>query len=194
MSIKKTLIFLLPFFIFVAPNTAENNTSNRSCLSCHGLTTFESNSNQTIFVDKFIFERSMHGRLLCTSCHKDIKEYPHGLVKKIDCKICHDSKRRYDGRFHASSFVNSILLRTNDGFFVTARPSRITSLLKDNVCLSCHSDSSVNKSIHGEKRCVECHADATANHSKLKKVDCGICHIDEKGKYALTIHGRQNAG
>ena len=122
MSIKKTLIFLLPFFIFVAPNTAENNTSNRSCLSCHGLTTFESNSNQTIFVDKFIFERSMHGRLLCTSCHKDIKEYPHGVVKKIDCKICHDSKRRYDGRFHASSFVNSILLRTNDGFFVTARP------------------------------------------------------------------------
>jgi len=54
--------------------------SKADCLACHSDSslTKEVNGKQvSVFVDEKAFGASVHSFLDCTSCHSDVKDYPH---------------------------------------------------------------------------------------------------------------------
>jgi cytochrome b subunit of formate dehydrogenase/5-methylcytosine-specific restriction endonuclease McrA len=83
--------------------------------------------------------------------------------------------------------------------------------LKDQDCLSCHSDSSLTEDVHGKPvslfvdggklkhsihgsmfTCVDCHTDVTslAHETPPKKVSCAQCHADAQTAYAHSLHAQ----
>jgi cytochrome b subunit of formate dehydrogenase len=57
---------------------------NAECFACHG------DKESGKFVDEEKFSRSIHSKNLCTSCHTDIRDLPHGeKLKPVSCGQCH---------------------------------------------------------------------------------------------------------
>lgn len=93
---------------------------------------------------------------------------------------------------------------------VGAAKANAAPKIKDETCLTCHSDPSstavvkgktislyvdrakFRHSIHGSMfSCVDCHTDATAlPHATLKTVGCATCHADAQQAYAHSLHAR----
>src|SRR3990172_7181802 len=77
------------------------------CLACHEdpeLSTERGGRNISLFVDKRVFAKSIHGELECISCHDDLSgsEFPHKEdVANVNCGNCHDDIAKiYDGSLH----------------------------------------------------------------------------------------------
>ena len=70
---------LLALWLFLAPAApaAAATDPNASCLDCHGIEGMQSETGQDIYVDAAKFSKGVHGSFTCTTCHEDIKGYPH---------------------------------------------------------------------------------------------------------------------
>ncbi|MGA3102187.1 MAG: hypothetical protein ABSD61_10025, partial [Terracidiphilus sp.] len=75
-SIRKTVLAagVAVFAIAFAPIALR---AQADCLACHGDATMTDSAGHSIAVDGQKFSSSIHGSLQCTSCHADIKAYPH---------------------------------------------------------------------------------------------------------------------
>ena len=69
---------------------------NADCFGCHGDATLETTGPggkpRSLFVDQAVFEKSIHGKNRCTSCHGDIVDVPHPegfRPKDVSCAQCH---------------------------------------------------------------------------------------------------------
>ncbi len=141
------------------------------CLKCHSLTNFAFYNNKNgdlslrgLTVDTKLFSQSVHGKLTCQRCHKDIKEYPHSKAPaKVECSRCHTQI--------ASSFAKSV------------HSQGLTGTNSDMpTCTTCHGAgnphaipkiSTVVTTHDKMKLCTTCHADAdlmARNHSSTEAV------------------------
>jgi cytochrome b subunit of formate dehydrogenase len=87
--------------------------SSADCLACHSdpsLTKELDGETISVHVDEAGFQASVHGPLDCTSCHSDVKAYPHDPAPaKVACGDCHsDAHDAYNQGLHAKAVQDGI--------------------------------------------------------------------------------------
>jgi hypothetical protein len=108
------------------------------CLDCHALPGFAAGS-RPLTVSRELYGDSVHGRLACTDCHKEIAGYPHGEGKRVRCDLpCHVAGASHDAR--AREVAGSVHGR-----------------LADPPCLACHDGGGAPRE-GAVERCRACHA------------------------------------
>ncbi len=149
------------------PPTDEVDT----CLSCHGDAALEmklpSGETEKLFVDRAVFEKSVHGaKLGCVGCHVGHEEYPHPELKAKDraqlvasfrdaCRSCH-----FDNYAKALDGVHYKLAAKGD----SSAPG----------CVDCHGSHDIARP--GRPR------------AKVSET-CSACHSEVAEKYGTSVHG-----
>ncbi len=157
----KSLI-LVPFLmVFISPAVA---TSKDNCYDCHGVKGMKG------YVDRTLFEQSVHQFLACNKCHVDVTEVPHGKVAKVNCGICHFLGREGAPKEQAMEYKMSVHGRATAGGNMAAP-----------TCQTCHGSHYIYPS-----------ADARSETNKWKIPSlCSQCHPQEFDVYKGSIHGME---
>jgi cytochrome b subunit of formate dehydrogenase len=187
------------------PKAAEN--SDADCLACHINKDLKTDSGRSVFVDPAKHQASVHAILSCTSCHTDIKEFPHpSRVAKVECASCHA-----DQAADVPKSVHGAL--GTDGCTSCHGPAHYTqaaSSVMPKQCATCHSDevkkflssahgAAMAKGESGSSSCEACHGPA---HKILPASDplspvakqnqpntCASCHSNPEflAKYKIPF-------
>jgi cytochrome b subunit of formate dehydrogenase len=140
---------------------------NATCVGCHGQQGFSA-SGRDLYVSPETFEKSVHGRNACVTCHTDITEIPHkpraeGTNWRLSipnvCGNCH-AKQRDD---YATSVHGTEVLKNKN-------PAAA-------VCSDCHTPHAVARPSADNVRTA-----ITSN--------CGNCHVESYRSYVQTYHGQ----
>jgi hypothetical protein len=135
--------------------------AREDCYACHG------QKGGRTYVNKEALEQSVHGKMACDKCHLGIAAYPHGIVSKVNCGICHFLGREGAPREQAAEYKLSVHGRA-------AAQGEMAP-----TCQTCHGSHAIYRS-----------ADSRSTTSKQKiPALCGNCHAAEFGKYEKSIHG-----
>ena len=126
---------------------------NGDCLACHGNDSFSTERDGktvSLYVDEARFGHSVHGKLTCVTCHKDLarSDLPHAVpVALVNCGGCHaDKQAQFAGSVHGKALSsgdplaphcwschgNHYILPVNDV------KSSVSPLKIPFVCGSCH--------------------------------------------------------
>ncbi len=157
--------------------TAAPGMSNTDCLACHSnseLTKEVDGKSVSVFVNEEPFTASVHGSLDCTSCHTDIREYPHDPApQRVSCASCHEAvSQEHRTSIHASARVNG-------------QPAA--------GCADCHGSHDIFRAEDSRSRvnrfkiaetCAECHT----NPEKIRKYGLAAAHIIQS--YRGSAHGK----
>ncbi len=132
------------------------------CYACHG------QKGGRAYVSKNAMEQSVHAKLTCDKCHLGIAAYPHVIVSRVNCGICHFLGREGAPTGQAAEYKLSVHGRAvSKG--ITAAPN----------CQTCHGGHAIYRS-----------ADSRSATSREKIPGlCGRCHASEFVKYEKSIHG-----
>jgi cytochrome b subunit of formate dehydrogenase len=159
----------LAFALFaVPPASAQKKPAanpDTDCLACHNNKDLKSDAGQSLYVDPAKHSASVHAVLNCTSCHTDIKEYPHpARIAKVGCAACH-ARQGAD------------------------LPKSVHSVLASDDCTSCHGSAHNTQPAAGvmPQQCATCHNDEVKNfrssvHSLVAtrgatdRPSCEACH------------------
>jgi Outer membrane cytochrome MtrC/MtrF-like, domains II/IV/Cytochrome c7 and related cytochrome c len=110
-------------FLVLALGTAHAAAlTNQACLDCHNVTPTAAQEAEpvSLYVNAKVFKSSVHAPLGCTSCHSDVKAFPHvPKPQMVACGKCHGGP--------ATDFAQSI----------HASKWNLRSL-KFPACLNCH--------------------------------------------------------
>lgn len=168
-----SILPLLVAVVLQAPSSAQpKNEDAELCLSCHGdrqmAVSLPSGESRSLFVDKQVFARSVHGgKLGCTDCHTDMTEVPHAskpfrtkreftIAYYEACKRCH--------------FANYSKTLDSVHYASIARGDKMAPT------------------------CVDCHGahDVTAPNQPRSRISqtCASCHSGVTTTYAKSVHGR----
>jgi cytochrome b subunit of formate dehydrogenase len=175
-----------------------------NCMKCHrypGLGAVEEDgARRTFYVDEERHRLSIHGRILCGSCHSDVKQIPHKAANRVDCgNECHvvepSTKKVFTHRRVIEEFSRSVHGKRKPGL-ESDYPT----------CISCHQNTMYVAKIMGARsagiqRCRACHEDERwgdrfFNHFFLRMDEsrsskeivalCGGCHEDSR---MMARHG-----
>ncbi len=163
-----------------------------TCLGCHGVEGFgmpdDKGNMRDLHLDKDKFVGSVHGKLDCVDCHRQITEVPHQKLDsiKVDCVQCHRD-RLDDARVanNAKDITTLSFVATRiDEYFksVHARPSMVDQSHTNATCYNCHQPHYVyppGSPVRAEWR-------------MNLPIICGKCHEGELQTYATSVHGREN--
>ena len=135
------------------PKTPVKITS-QDCFDCH--------ADNSPIVDQKIITNSVHQKLNCVECHRDIKELPHpDKLQKVDCSVCHErATKTYLTSVHGINFQKG-------------------TDKKSAVCSDCHGTHDINKA---NSRLSKLYWTNIPN-------TCGQCHKKEYTEYSRGIHG-----
>jgi len=132
------------------------------CYSCHG------QKGGRTYVNKEAIEQSVHGKLTCDKCHLGIATFPHVIVSRVNCGICHFLGREGAPTIQAAEYKLSVHGRA---------ASKANTLVP--TCQTCHGGHAIYRS-----------ADPRSSTSREKiPALCGKCHATEFAKYEKSIHG-----
>lgn len=138
--------------------------SIEDCLMCHSdteLTMEKKGKTISLFVDENIYNKSVHSKLNCVSCHKGFnpEDIPHAdPIKEVNCVSCHNAA------LTKHSFHPQILKTQGSGDG------------KDISCISCHGYHDVSSTKSGKWS------------AKNIPVTCGNCHKEAEKSYAKSNH------
>lgn len=155
-------------FLLVSPAHSQTKPAanpDADCLTCHGNQELKSDSGQSLYVDAAKHSAGVHAVLNCTTCHTDIKEFPHPQrIAKVECAACHSEE-------------------------AADVPKSVHGALGSEACASCHGTAHDAQKAGGvmPKQCAACHSDevksflASAHGPALSRRDagnpsCGACH------------------
>jgi len=112
---NKPLLFskgiLLMFSLgMLLPNPPAEAADIENCALCHkypGLGRIDQNQKKRIFyVNEDSYTHSVHGRLRCSDCHKEVDKFPHHDVPKVDCASqCHITEPSGDRKFSHAAII-----------------------------------------------------------------------------------------
>jgi cytochrome b subunit of formate dehydrogenase len=159
------LAFGLLLFCSAATAAKPAADSDGDCLVCHNNKDLKSDSGQVLYVDPARHKASVHAVLNCTSCHTDIKEYPHPKrIAKVECASCHVDQ-------------------------AADVPKSVHGTLGADACMSCHGPAHNTQAADGimPKQCASCHGDEvkaflSSTHSTVMAkgdsngASCEACH------------------
>lgn len=190
------------------------------CLACHSNQDLKSDSGRSLYVDPAKHKASVHAVLPCTSCHTDIKEYPHpARVAKVVCANCHaDEAADVPASVHGA--LGSDACESCHG---PAHDTQAAARVRPQQCGACHAEvvKQFLASVHGAAKlagpggpmCEACHGPAhkiVASSDERSPVarrnlpdTCAACHSNPAflaryqipfahpvEAYRLSVHGR----
>ena len=166
---------------------------NAVCLGCHGIKGFAmpgpDGKMRDLHVEGNDFARSVHGKRLCTECHKDIIKIPHrkNVERKVGCVQCHESlweKAQKEGKTKEFAILGVVVKQINSYMkSIHARPSLEDQSRTNATCYNCHNPHYVYPA--GSKG----RAEFRLNIPHI----CGKCHVTEMYDYFTSVHGMENA-
>jgi len=166
------------------------------CLACHGQQDLKSAAGRSVFVNGPAHSASVHGSLGCSTCHADVKQFPHpARIAKVACSMCHAGEVS-----DLSKSVHSLLgSQSCASCHGSAHEIRAVSSVIPRQCNLCHAQQvkAFLSSVHGQARargdaqspdCQSCHGpihrvlssqDPLSPVAKRNLPDtCGSCHSD----------------
>ncbi len=157
----KSLILLSLLMVFLSPTVV---VSMENCYDCHGT------KGMKDYIDRTLFEQSVHMFLTCDKCHIDVTTIPHGKVAKVHCGICHFLGREGAPKEQASEYKLSVHGRATAAGNMAAP-----------TCQTCHGSHYIYPS-----------ADARSETNRWKIPSlCSQCHLQEFEVYKGSIHGKE---
>lgn len=169
-TVKKIKMFPLHLFIslltigLVILPSIINAQSVEDCLSCHNdkeLTMEKKGKTISLFVDENTYNKSVHSKLSCVTCHKGFsaEDLPHAEnIKEVNCISCH-SNALTKHKFHPQILFSKGMGKG-----------------QDISCKSCHGI----HDIQSVKR-------SKWTSSNLTNA-CGTCHPKQKEEYVQSNH------
>ncbi|GMW01568.1 MAG: hypothetical protein AMXMBFR84_27050 [Candidatus Hydrogenedentota bacterium] len=186
-------VFLCAAILFVAP--AASAQEDADCFMCHAepdiTKTLESGVELSMYIDKEVYDHSVHNSIGCTSCHADITELPHPEnLAPVNCGTCHAETEEYEASLHGRA------MRAGDPDSATCaachgkhdmRPaddplSMVHPFNLAKTCGECHSDPAIVKShmisvAHpSDSYLKSIHAKALFEDNNLEAAVCNDCH------------------
>lgn len=182
---------------------------NATCLACH-------THGPGPHVDRTAFSHSVHAKMQCTSCHRDVTKVPHSAkLAPVDCGTCHAGIAKayaagLHGKLHAAGIKLAPTCRTCHGTHgVLAVNSQTFFQALPKRCGSCHAKAyrSYRDTFHGQAAqlgmqssatCWNCHdphavlppgnADSRVAPANLVKT-CGQCHSNANANFVkFDVH------
>lgn len=173
---------------------AGQQPGDSECLACHSQPDLKSEKGRSVFVDPARHKAGIHAEVSCTTCHTDIKEFPHpARVKKVECASCHEQQARsVPGSAHGALGAEAC-----QGCHGTAHNAQPAAAQVPQLCAQCHSAevkeflSSVHASAakRGDAQSPHCQTCHGPTHGILPAADpkspvakknlpvtCGACH------------------
>ncbi len=194
-------IIILSLFLFsshlnavVLENQTSDDVSDKQCLDCHGVKGFSAidekdgvRTKRAIDVNHKAMLDSLHGKLECVECHKDIKELPHKKekLKAVNCVTCHQQLDPVVIRGKSKTVGRGANQRTKTPDVVSHTKDYSQSIhgdpTKDNNarCNTCHTAHYVYKS--DDPRAL--------NFRENSPQMCGDCHQKAFKNYQKSVHG-----
>jgi len=155
------------FFIGTAALQAQE------CLDCHTTDLDPQRPSLTIAAEDF--QQSIHGKLGCSGCHRDVRGFPHENVKLPQCGTCHQNQTQV-----FASSVHGRALARGDHDAASCQnchgPTHAVKAVRD--------PSSTVYPLHLPRTCGNCHG----NPELAKKH--GISVSNPYQLYMDSIHGR----
>ena len=152
------------------------------CLACHGDKSMTNAAGHSISVDGQTFAASIHGSLQCTTCHADIKGFPHpDHIAPVDCKTCHaDEVTQLTGSIHNGHACTSCHGNAHAIFPKTDVRSAVYPLNVPHTCGNCHGDPQLAKK-YGLPNVYSMYVDsihgfALSKEGLLVAANCQSCH------------------
>ncbi len=174
-----------------------------------------------------LFKRGLIVTAVCTSCHNSHLILPH---EDSDSSINQANIANTCMRCHAQ--IEQVHVRVIRGELWEKRPHEIPSCIDchqphkvrrvfyeesfpDSLCMSCHSDPSLSKTVEGQTislyvdsarishsahsniSCIKCHTNVSVQKDPVceesGQVDCSMCHAEQVENYQGSIHGKLHA-
>jgi len=184
------------------------------------------NYSQSIHGDG-LFRRGLTVTAVCTSCHMSHDILPH---ENPASSISRSNITAMCMQCHAQ--IEQVHQKVIDGELWEQRPDQIpicvdchqphiirrvmyTESFPDQMCMRCHSDEGLHKTVNGEEiplfvdsellfssahttiSCVKCHVNVSHSRDPVcigsGKVDCAMCHSESVENYEMSEHGKQYA-
>lgn len=193
---RKTIKYLILLILIFYCNTSSQDRSE--CLACHEDRTLKgivNGKNVSVFFNEVKFDKSVHSKLDCISCHTDLKdvEMPHNDdLEKVDCGICHaEAKELYNIGLHGRAKAKGDKLAPDckdcHGYHEIKKKndvnSEIAPLRIPYLCGKCHKEGApvqLQRNIH-QSNILENYSESIHGEGLLKKglsvsATCVSCH------------------
>lgn len=174
------------------PATVEpDGLENHRCLRCHAdeaekHVLREDGTQHNIFIDKNKLGDSVHGKVACVGCHRDVDKLPHKkpLNVAIGCIACHKSEAerlKNDPDPKKRERLNVVLEQTESYLHSAhARPNAKDQSRVNAACHDCHDAHDIGKP-----------GTLARKEYRLKNPEvCGRCHEQQKKDYLGSLHGK----
>lgn len=165
--------------------------TNARCLRCHNdeeekTITRPDGTVVNIFIARDDFARSVHGKHLCTDCHRNIEELPHEepLPLHVSCVECHESNfAEQQGSEDPKYKRLDVVVKQIDRYMhsVHARPGTKDSSKINATCYDCHDAHNIGPA----------GSPARAEARLKNPVACGKCHEKQQTAYVASVHGKE---
>ena len=155
-----------------------------------------SETGADIYVDAAKFSKGVHGGFTCTTCHEDIKDYPHPKkIRNVDCSTCHtDIVQEFNSSIHGKARQGgdhqAPICQSCHGVIhyvvpVTDPSSPVSKKNLPETCASCHSDPSFlarhkipfAKPVEAYRMSVHGRAVQAGNENAASCSDCHSSHL-----------------
>ena len=165
----------------------------KDCLACHGVEGVVSavqppaaGGPPKVITDRFL--GSVHGKLQCTDCHKNITQIPHEKTTiQVGCVGCHKSmleEAKEAGKTNTAEFTKlENMVKQSDEYLhsIHAQPSSVDQSRTNATCYNCHDAHYV-------------YPPSSANYDWWRlnlPYTCGKCHAYELAEYKKSVHGTE---
>ncbi|GAB1393734.1 cytochrome c3 family protein [Rhodocyclaceae bacterium] len=175
----------------VTAGAASTGVENHRCLRCHAdqeekHALRQDGSQNNIFIDKDKLEKSVHGKVACVGCHRDVTKLPHAkpLAVAIGCIECHKKEHEKflkDPDPKKRERLDVVLEQTENYLHSAhARPSVKDQARVNAACHDCHDAHDIGKP-----------GTLARKEHRLKNPEvCGRCHEKQKKDYLGSLHGK----
>ena len=194
----------------IDPISVTTKTDNDTCLDCHGYRGFAIPTGKTgetpkraLHVQSKSFQKSVHAKVSCVSCHVDVEQMPHedNVERTVDCVSCHkklSEKDREDAQLDVHIVKN--LTHTMSGLPATVPLVQKNKLdtNADHYLGSIHAQPNKDNPDQLNATCWDCHGThqifAMEGNSKdsfrvNSPETCGECHEEQLKEYTQSVHG-----
>ena len=175
------VLFTLASVPSARAQTAKGGLADNECLSCHGQTDLKSASGRSVFVREATHKAGVHADLSCSSCHSDVREFPHPAhIEKVQCSQCHaEESAEASGSVHFT--LGNLSCTSCHG---SAHDAQAASKVMPRQCTLCHAEQvkALLASAHGQAmrrgdpqspNCESCHGSihrVLSSHEPLSPV------------------------
>lgn len=191
---RAALFGIVLIVLFLAMTGGVWGADNTFCLGCHqdeGLAKQDARGRKVpLYVAEAEFKQSVHGKLSCTDCHKQIKDDAHAAGGKkvtggVECGVCHEKvAKEYRQSLHAKAIMKGAERAAHcydchgkHAIYAEKNPKSMVNPSNINrTCNRCHSDKDIVKEHALGTGPTPGELFKTSVHAQTGEVTCASCH------------------